>query len=51
MSAQEHDRFIADNKLSGGCFFSAKTGENVLVFFYKVCGIIPDTDFQLIVVF
>ncbi|KAJ1434437.1 P-loop containing nucleoside triphosphate hydrolase protein [Ochromonadaceae sp. CCMP2298] len=38
VSAKEHERFVEDNKLAGGLFGSAKTGENVLRLFYRVAG-------------
>lgn len=36
VSLKEHDSFVAGNKLKGGMFGSAKTGENIVRMFYKV---------------
>jgi hypothetical protein len=33
---EQHDRFIQEHGLLGGSFFSARTGENIVKFFYKV---------------
>ena len=40
VTPEEQDRFISENSLQGGSYFSAKTGENVLKFFYKVKSLI-----------
>jgi len=36
VKVQEHDKFIRQEKLNGGFFVSAGSGENVLTVFYKV---------------
>jgi hypothetical protein len=34
----QHDRFIFENRLAGGIFVSAKTGENITRSFYQIAG-------------
>lgn len=38
VTESQHERFIIDNKLKGGLFLSAKTGENVVKAFYQAAG-------------
>ena len=38
VSQQQHDAFIEENAMSGGFFFSAKTGDNILKSFYRAAG-------------
>ena len=38
VTQKEHDKFVTDNKLKGGMFGSAKTGENIVKMFYKIAG-------------
>jgi len=50
VNSTDHDRFIFENKLSGGLMVSAKTGENVVKCFYKIASEavgIKLTDYEL----
>lgn len=50
VSSLDHDKFVSDNKLTGGLFVSAKTGENVVKTFYKIASEaigIKLTDYEL----
>lgn len=38
VSVAEHNNYIDKNRLNGGLFVSAKTGENVVRSFYKIAG-------------
>lgn len=38
VTTKQHDAFVAENRLKGGMFGSAKTGENVVKMFYKIAG-------------
>ena len=50
VSVNQHDQFIIENKLKGGNYCSAKTGENIVKMFYSVAGEIIGiklTDYEL----
>lgn len=38
VTERQHQQFQEENGLKGGCFCSAKTGENVVRMFYKISG-------------
>jgi Ras-related protein Rab-28 len=38
VAPEKHQQFIEDNRLAGGLFVSAKTGENIVKSFYKIAG-------------